>query len=111
VHTREGVPSKPADLQHAGVRRARHVILLQPPGADQAAAQALSAASAMSLATVIPAGVDQSIVVQVPGAPMAHPGCQQQAGLRMEAGQSAGPFLPATRGSGCAAACTAAPCE
>lgn len=66
VETREGVPFKPADLRHAGAHRARHIILLQRAGAATAGDEALSAAAAMSLAT-LQHGQEQSIVVQVPG--------------------------------------------
>ncbi len=66
VQTREGVPFKPADLQHVAAHRARHIILLQGQGANAPAAEALGAAAAMSLAT-LPASKEQSIVVQVPG--------------------------------------------
>lgn len=66
VQTREGVPFKPVDLHHVAAHRARHIILLQGPGASAPASEALGAAAAMSLAT-LPASKDQSIVVQVPG--------------------------------------------
>ncbi|GBF99707.1 hypothetical protein Rsub_12419 [Raphidocelis subcapitata] len=60
VHTRRGLPYRPADLRHAAVPSARHVVLLQPEGVVGPAARALGAAAAMSLVALPAEREDQA---------------------------------------------------